>query len=99
MAGHRQAYSAASDFFPSCAAYATVPVGYGGLIYDITKPRLMQLQRPLALTRSASTTSEVILTMSEPTILLGLAAAMAIGVVIVSTLSPYASASTNVYDC
>jgi hypothetical protein len=27
---------AASDFFPSAAAYATVPVGYGGLIYDIT---------------------------------------------------------------
>jgi hypothetical protein len=27
---------AASDFFPSSAAYATVPVGYGGLIYDIT---------------------------------------------------------------
>ena len=26
---------AASDFFPSSAAYATVPVGYGGLIYDI----------------------------------------------------------------
>ena len=26
---------AASDFFPSAAAYATVPVGYGGLIYDI----------------------------------------------------------------
>ncbi len=26
---------AASDFFPPAAAYATVPVGYGGLIYDI----------------------------------------------------------------
>lgn len=27
---------AASDFFPSAASYADVPVGYGGLIYDIT---------------------------------------------------------------
>lgn len=27
---------AASDFFPSSASYADVPVGYGGLIYDIT---------------------------------------------------------------
>jgi hypothetical protein len=27
---------AASDFFPSSASYADVPVGYGGLIYDLT---------------------------------------------------------------
>jgi hypothetical protein len=27
---------AASDFFPSSASYADVPVGYGGLISDIT---------------------------------------------------------------
>lgn len=27
---------AASDFFPSSASYADVPVGYGGLVYNIT---------------------------------------------------------------
>lgn len=27
---------AASDFFPSSASHADVPVGYGGLLYDLT---------------------------------------------------------------
>ncbi|HEU4446278.1 MAG TPA: hypothetical protein VFR94_16520 [Nitrososphaeraceae archaeon] len=46
---------AASDFFPSAAAYATVPVGYGGLIYDILNiGNIVALQ---VLPQQANTTS------------------------------------------
>jgi hypothetical protein len=46
---------AASDFFPSAAAYATVPVGYGGLIYDITNIGNMIALQVLPATNATST--------------------------------------------
>jgi hypothetical protein len=46
---------AASDFFPSAAAYATVPVGYGGLIYDITNIGNMIALQVLSATNATST--------------------------------------------
>ena len=52
---------AASDFFPSSAAYATVPVGYGGLIYDILNMgnviALQVLPAPVNTTSTANVTT------------------------------------------
>jgi hypothetical protein len=50
---------AASDFFPSAASYADVPVGYGGLIYDITNiGNIIALQvLPATNTTSITTTA------------------------------------------
>ena len=52
---------AAFDFFPSSAAYATVPVGYGGLIYDILNIgnviALQVLPAPVNTTSTANVTT------------------------------------------
>jgi hypothetical protein len=49
---------AASDFFPPAAAYATVPVGYGGLIYDILNiGNIITLQVLPSQTNTTSTTT------------------------------------------
>jgi hypothetical protein len=45
-----------SDFLPS-AAYATVPVGYGGLIYDITNIGNIIALQVLPQTNTTSTTA------------------------------------------
>jgi hypothetical protein len=51
---------AASDFFPSAAAYATVPVGYGGLIYDILNiGNIIALQVLPQQTNATSTDAQV----------------------------------------
>jgi hypothetical protein len=46
-----------SDFLPSAAAYATVPVGYGGLIYDITNIGNIIALQVLPQTNTTSTTA------------------------------------------
>jgi len=48
---------AASDFFPSSASYADVPVGYGGLIYDITNIGNIIALQVLPATNVTSTTN------------------------------------------
>jgi hypothetical protein len=51
---------AVSDFFPSVTAYVTVPVGYGGLIYDLLNIgniiTLQVLPQPNNTTSTAATT-------------------------------------------
>ena len=46
-----------SYFLPSAAAYATVPVSYGGLIYDITNIGNIIAMQVLPQTNTTSTTA------------------------------------------
>ena len=48
---------AASDYFPSSASYADVPVGYGGLIYDITNIGHIIALQVLPASNTTSTTN------------------------------------------
>lgn len=58
---------AASDFFPSAAAYATVPVGYGGLIYDILNIGNIIALQVLPAPANTTSTANVTTTTSEAT--------------------------------